>query len=354
MSEPVVGHVAYATEQGLGHVAREFYRHGVVTETLVFRHPDGRPTHVGWYPPDTPVLTHRPFASHHHRDVYGFLERCDVVVFYETPFDWALVTEARRRGVATALVTMYEWFPERPPARFDLYLCPSRLDYDVFSQVAGPSNCVYLPFPAPDPEDVPWRRRGAATRFLHNAGHVGSRHHKGTDEVLRAIPLVRSGDARFTVRFQDAGLAERVLAPFPDVRRDPRVEVALGSVPYGELFSEGDVYLAPEKYNGLSLPLQEAYSAGLAVMTTDRYPTNTWLPNDLLVPPEGTRRVRAAPGHLEVDESVVTPEAVASYVDAWVGKDVGYYSEAGARWRRENSWAALGPRYLELLRGLVR
>lgn len=349
-----VGTVTYMTDQGIAHLARDFYRHGVVTDPLLLRYPRGaRTDHPEWYPPGTPVLATRTGTTSL-QQVRDWMKRVDVVMFVETPFDWELVNYARNCGKKTALVTMYEWFPERPPAAFDLYLCPSLLDYDVFRErtVADrPCNVVHLSVPAPE---LPWARRTTAKRFLHNAGHVGSRNHKGTDTLLTAWNYVKS-DAQLTVRCQSPELLLRLKGSCGGTANPTWDRIKFEhSVPYETLFPpEYDVYVAPERYNGLSLPLQEAFASGMAVVSTDRYPANTWLPRELMVTPTGYNRVRAAPGHLEIDEAQVDPKDLAAKIDAVYGTDVSAYSDAGRAWADANSWAVLGPKYRAALEGLL-
>lgn len=334
-----VGSLGYATEQGLGHLLRDFHRHGVVDSVFVLEHPHYPNKGAEWYPgaPRTPLR--RPDKA----AVWEWAGRQDVLLFFETPFLWDVLLFARQRGVGTALVVMHEWFPERPPAEPDLYLCPSLLDKDYFPQG------TFLPVPAPAGT---WKLRTEARRYLHNAGHVGHGEHKGTRQLLQAMKYVKS-DLRLTVRCQNARQLEK-LAWESGAAGDPRLELVDRSVPYEGLFADHDVYVAPEKWNGLSLPLQEAHAAGLLVMTTERYPATTWLPNEPMITPYSARKARVAPGYLEVDESVLRPEDIAAEMDEWFGKDITAYSERGRRWVEENSWAVLGPKYREALERIVR
>lgn len=347
-----VGCPCYATEQGIGYLGLDFFRAGVVTDPLVFRYPRAaRTDHPEWYPPGTPVVGSRA-GSTNLRQVRDWMRRIDVMLCFETPLDWQLVAYARNRGVKTAVVTMYEWWPESPPARFDLYLCPSLLDHDVFTGLRLPAQ--FLPVPAP--ADAVWTRRTTARRFLHNAGHVGSRNHKGTDTLIRAMEFVES-PLGLTVRCQEEGLIRKLLADYVGTRRDDRIRVVAGNVPRADLFSpDHDVYVAPERYNGLSLPLQEAFAHGMPVVTTDRHPHNSWLPKAPLVAPAGYSRVRVAAGYLEIDEARVEPRELARAMDRIYDAPadvVAGWSDAGRAWAEANSWAALGPKYRAALEGLL-
>lgn len=351
-----IGAVVYATDQGLGHLGLDFYRNGVIDDVAVFRHPSAaRETHLDWYPPGVPVFVGRPFGTRHHAVAKSFLERIDVLLSFETPFCWEFANYSRSKGVKTALMPMLEWFPEQPRHKFDSYLCPSLLDLDVFTGLYGADRCAFIPVPAPD---CTWTRRTTARRFLHNAGHVGSRNHKGTDTLLRAMEFVES-PIELTVRCQDKDVWQRLVSSAAGLAAfgDKRVTVQLGNIPRADLFpTDHDVYVAPERYNGLSLPLQEAFAHGMPVVTTDRYPANAWLPTALMVRPTGYNRVRVAPGYLEMDEAQVNPRDLARVMD-WMYQApadmVMTWSDAGRDWAAENSWAVLGPKYRAALEGLL-
>ena len=334
-----VGSIGYATCQGLGYLMKSFFESGLVTDPVVFRHGSPkRPTHLGWYPPDTLELVGRPFSgSHLDRLVRGV----DVMLFFETPFDWSVLDFCRARGVKTILMPMYEWTPNVWPVKPDAVVCPSLLDLDYFHAEFPAGMAEFIPVPV---ETKYWRSRETATRFLHNAGGIGHREHKGTRQLLEAVPYVKS-DFRLTVRAQDVDDFNRMLDSFPDLRKDDRVTVQVGGIPYEQLWDGHDVLVAPEKFNGLSLPLQEARAAGMLVMTTDRYPHNTWLPRWPLIPVERTQRARVGGTYREFDECVVNPVDVAKTIDALFGCEIREYSEAGRVWAERNSWPALIERY---------
>jgi hypothetical protein len=119
---------------------------------------------------------------------------------------------------------------------------------------------------------------------------------------------------------------------------------------YDELFSEGDTFIFPESFNGLSLPLQEAYSAGMCVMATDRFPMNTWLPREPLIPVEKYRRDNVGGSCVEFDRAVIEPRLIAATIDNWYGRDISHLSSSGRDWAAEHSWEKLKPVYLEELR----
>ena len=344
---------------------KAFWDNGVVTDPVIVRHSAWqRRTHTEWYPPGTPEVPHR--RTFDPAVVGPVLGRVDAMLFFETPFDWSLLPYCRDAGIKTALMPMYEWFPHTPPSWPDLMLCPSLLDLDYFKDRTE-TRAVFLPVPV-DPSR--WRMRTKAERFLHNAGNVGHREHKGTRQLLEAVRYVRSPDFRLTVRAQDTRALRDIARGTAMITAkqalimtrgsatveatDPRVTFEFGERPYETLWDDHDVYVAPEKLNGLSLPLQESYAAGMMLLTTDRYPANTWAPKEGLIPVSEYRRERIAGSYLEFDEAVVRPEAIAAKIDEWVGRDLTYQSKKAHCWANDYSWDDLRPRYLEVFEDLCR
>ena len=332
-----VGMVCYATEQGLGYLAKSFYDAGVVDEVLIFAYPNNRKkNHTEWYPEGTPMVSVRPFVG---REASAFISCVDVVLFFESPFDWKFPERCRIAGVKTVMIPMYEWWPTHPTHKFDAMISPSLLDKDYFPE------STFVPIPV---DGQYWKQRYYAKRFIHNGGGIGSREHKGTRQFLEATKLVKS-NAEMVVRAQDRrALASIYQDVFKTDKRPDNLTVESGSVPYEQLW-DGDVLVAPEKYNGLSLPLQEAYAAGMLVMTTNRYPVNTWLPTRPLIPVYETHKVQVHNGYLEIDESTVRPEDIAAGIDGWYGGNIVEESLKGRIWAEENSWDVLKPVYLKEL-----
>lgn len=331
--------IAYAVRQGLGYLAKSFYDHGVVDDVIVVKHSaPRRVTQLDWYPTGTPMLTKTPFRG---KAVEEFLQRVDVVMFFETPFDWSFPSRCREAGVKTVLIPMHEWFPRglQETHPFDLILAPSLLDRDYLR------DSVFIPIPV---ETKYWRQRDKAIKFLHNAGNIGCREHKGTRQLLEAIHLIKS-EAKVTVRSQDPALLKLIVDETYHGNLPDKLTLEPGEIPYDSLWDGYDVLVAPEKYNGLSLPLAEARAAGMLVMTTNRYPMNTWLPSGPLIPVSRTENARIGKGYLGFVESIVTPEDIAKTIDDWYGKSIFYYSDYSKKWAQLMSWDSLKPAYLEEL-----
>lgn len=346
-----VGCISYATSQGISHLAKNFYDAGVITDVMVYRH-GSRPSHLEWYrkdsEPNYPVeLIQRPFSG---PVVEDFIRSVDVMLFFETPFDWDVIKLIRKLGKRSVIVPMYECTPKRytpivkdhdVSSMPDKWICPSLLDVEYFT------GSPYLPIPlAPD---VPaWQLRTRAENFLHNGGNLGLRGHKGTREIMQAMRYVVS-PIKLTIRAQDErGLHELITAE-PSVKRDDRVTLQYGEIPYAELFDGHDVFLMAEKYNGLSLPLAEARAAGMMVMTSNRFPMHCWLPTLPLIPVARYQRASIGGSYNDYDEAVVDPVAIASKIDEVYGRSIKNYSQSAIQWRESMSWEKLKPEWIKEL-----
>jgi hypothetical protein len=337
----IVGSVIYATSQGLGHLAKSFFDAGVINKVMIYQHPHGEavaPTHTEWYPEGTHVIQSRSIDG---EAVERFLDDVDVVLFFETPFDWAFANRCHERGVKTVIIPMYEWFLERPPHKFDLFINPSLLDQKYFPEG------IHIPIPVEN--HITWSPRKNAVKFLHNAGNIGSKNHKGTLELLKSLAFLTM-PIDLTIRCQKPEGMYKLIREAALPKNCVQPTIVTGEIPREQLFDDQyDVYIAPEKYNGLSLPLQEAFASGMMVMTTNRFPANTWLPTAPLIPASMTRITQVMGGHLKFEESVINPICIAESIEQWYGRNIEQFSFAGLQYAAANSWTILRPEYIEEL-----
>jgi hypothetical protein len=245
---------------------------------------------------------------------------------------------------------MYENTPDPLPVELDQFLCPSLLDLERYKD--RKPRAVAMPVPV----EVPWRPRHRARVFVHNSGNAQGFFRNGTLELLAALPRIRS-PIELIVRMQEPSAltplardrAERARALVEAAGADRRVRLVRETVPFSDLWREGDVFVFPEKWNGLSLPLQEARASGMLVMASDRFPNNAWLPRAPLIPVSGYRK--ASYFDVPFEEAVVDPGDVAATIDRWFDADIGAYSQAGRTWAREHCWDRWRQPYLDALAG---
>ncbi len=191
-----VGTICYATNSGLGLLAKSFYDHGVVTDAMLVRHPH-YVNHEDWYPIEDRFWP---------KQVGEFLSRIDFLLLFEQAVGntWSVVAEASRRNIPVVMMPMYEWTPRPLPVPADLFLCPSKLDQQYYQT----ENYQLVAVPV----DVSWRRRERALRFVHNAGHCGTKFRNGTLSLIEAIQHIQS-PINLTIRCQpDDGKCRQLFA----------------------------------------------------------------------------------------------------------------------------------------------
>lgn len=187
-----------------------------------------------------------------------------------------------------------------------------------------------------------WNERKTAHTFIHSASHGGMSGRKGTQLFLDAIPMVKS-DVKFIIYSW---------RPFES--NDPRLEVKVQNFKnYWQMWREGDVLVYPQDYNGICLPIIEAMTSGLGVITTDIYPFNEYMPKELLFKPRSMYKTRAAPSLMETDAARIDPRDIAAKIDEWANRDISRFSKYGKEWGEQNNWETLGPKIAETLENLV-
>lgn len=245
---------------------------------------------------------------------YNVVEKitADKVVAIETAYDWNVF-----KGRKSILVPMYECTPHPFPVQPDLVIAPSLLDAKFYE------GSTFIPFPV-NREKLPFKERKQANVFVHNTGHGGLGSRNGTKDLLDAMQFVKS-DIKLIINTQT-----------PFTTTDPRVEVRIhDSRDYWENWGEGDVFIFPEKFNGLSMPIQEAMSVGMPVMSTDRYPFNAYLPKEFLIQVSRYERKRIS---ITFQSAVIDPKDIASKIDEWAGKDISKYSQQMNELAQGLSW----------------
>lgn len=309
MKSSRVGAIILATHQGLGVLAKDFFDNGVIDEVLVHPH-SSRENHYEWYP--NRCKTEEELFS-----------KIDTLLLFEEAWDWKVILRAREKGIKTVLMPMYECTRHPLPYQPDVIINPSLLDQQYYP------DGTFIPVPV----KVEHRIRHKAEVFVHNAGNGGLGGRNGTKELLEAMEWVKS-PIKLIVRSQ---------VPIKQIN-DPRIEYRIGT--FDDIWSEGDVFIFPEKFNGLSLPMQEAFASGMAVMGGNRFPINTWLPTEILIPIKGVHKERIA---REIEVAEYDPKHIAQKIDEWYGKDITHLSLAGKKFAEENIWDALIHKYREAL-----
>lgn len=268
-----------------------------------------------------------------------FLKDIDVVIAFETPYNWNLFSKAKEKGVKTVLIPMYEWTDEKSPIDPDLYLCPSMMERDIYKYYPAKSEYFQNPI---DRKVFKFKQREKANVFVFNNGHGGTKGRNGLIELLKAIPLVKS-DVKFIINSQ---------IPIPEIQ-DPRVKINVGNFKIRtELLEEGDVLVFPRMFGALSLPTWEALSCGMPVLSTDIYPFNEMLPKEWFFKPERIEKFQTSPLNRVIDASIVNPQAIADKIDEWANKDITAESQKANEIAEQFNWEKQKDNLLNILKEL--
>lgn len=324
-----VGSIGYATYQGLGLLLKDFYDNKVITDVFTVEHPHH--SNHRWY--SGPKTSIKKFDVNLFR---RFIDGMDVMFFFETPFDDGAVAYCRKVGIKTILMPMYECTNFNGSMPMDLItkiVNPSLLDQNHFPKGKF--------IPVPIPKFVKWRLREQANVFVHNAGYLGLDGRNGTKELLLAMQYVKSPIELIVRSQRDFTIPSEAIG-------DDRIKFIIDTIPSDQLYELGDVFIFPEKFNGLSMPLQEAKAAGMLVMACNRFPINTWTDTDPLIPIVEERATSNSLG-LPILEAVVDPKEIAKMIDAWYGKDITDHSIDGRVFGQLHSWESLGNTYKEFI-----
>jgi hypothetical protein len=325
-----VGFIARADNSGLGTMSWEFSKHIPCTKILVVKN--------GVYQifPERFPGARVTKQSISKEDIAWLFEGIEVLVAFETTYDLTLFKQARKAGIKTIIIPMYECSPPMSILRPDVVICPSKLDFDTY---AGTPETTVLQSPFPvNRQMIPFRKRKIAKVFVHNAGHGGLAERNGTSELLAAIPMVQS-DVKFVIRSQR-----------PIQYSHPKAEILVGNFEkYSDMWGEGDVFIFPHKFDGMSLPIQEALSSGMPVLSTRIYPFTKWMPNDWFFDAEEIIRMRVMGNSPEIEYAVVKPESIARKVDEIANKDISGMSGQADQLADKLSWENLKQFYVQIL-----
>lgn len=314
-----IGSIIRSDNSGLGILAGEFYENGIINKVII-----------------CPNNVYHSFNERFDNSKVGLtseniewlLKDLDVLFCFETPFKYRIVAEAKKREIKTILMPMHEGLTEKLPIGFDLYACPSKLEMELDIEPK-----IFLPVPV-NTKKIKWRLRKKAKVFIHNSGHGGIAGRNGTWELLEAMKYVKS-DIKLIIRSQYHQFKTD----------DPRIECRYENIKdYWDLWNDGDVFIFPEKFNGLSLPVQEAFASGMCVMTTDKEAFD-FLPKKPLLKPEKYIKIMIA---RQVDSAVHNAKDIAKKIDEIANTDITEYSLAGKEWAEQNSWNELKNKYLEI------
>lgn len=239
--------------------------------------------HFEWY--DKRKNAYRIDGFIKDNDINAILNNIDVLLTFEIPYNYQLISVARSRGVKTIIQNNWE-FTDYLMHQYlplpDLLLNHSYWHLDD-QKALWPNITEYCPTPLfiEDFNNICKQNleRAGKKRFLHVAGRGTHLDRNGTHDLIESMKLIpKEIDFELVIKTQTVKI---------DNTNDPRIIVDRSSpVDEKELYRGFDAMIMPRRYGGAALPMNEALASGLPVIMTDIDPNNKILPSYWLVPAE--------------------------------------------------------------------
>lgn len=250
--------------------------------------------------------------------VREFLDSVDVVLCAERPMFDTLADQCIDRKKRLVCIPMQEWMPENLaewPLKVDLFICPTKQCYDDFHDRIP---CFHFPWPV-DTHRFSFQMRKVCNSFLFINGHGGHKGRKGFSVLQEAKRI----------------WPEMPLKVWSQVKRDwpDGVEFLGEAKDPTELYSRGDVLVAPHSVDGIGMELMEALSCGMPVVATDGSPWNE-------LPLVG--RIAATSTRMKIKRTVCwyepDPESLVEICKGVLGKSIEEESINGREWAESREW----------------
>ncbi len=276
-----VGIIARADIMGLGVQSRNWVRllnpHKVIViNSKMFNNNE---QHFEWYQRPNGFIVNGFIKP---GEIAPILNNIDVLLTFEIPYSYQLISAAKVRGVKTIIQNNWEFtdYLKQPQLPLpDLLVNHSYWHLDD-QKALWPDITEYCATPLfiEDYEEIYQQNlaRTGKRRFLHVAGRRTYEDRNGTLDLLEAIKLIPED-----VEFE---LVVKTQTSEVDNIDDPRVVVdKTAPADEKELYRDFDAMIMPRRYGGACLPMNEALASGLPVIMTDIDPNNKVLPAEWLV-----------------------------------------------------------------------
>lgn len=262
----------------------------------------------------------------------AFVEACDVIYTAETTYLPDLHVLCAAAGVRLVVHAMPELYDSGSKPLFDVWAPTSWL------QPLLPASTQLVP--------VPVDRVRCASRPITEVRtmlHVSSPamlDRNGTELVRAALPycqhpfeLLISGPGKPPEPVTVGPVIVRPIEPVRD---------------YWRLYDDVQALVLPRRYGGLSLPMQEAASCGLPIVSINVEPQKRWLCPWLAVPEHRLTSARMKGGQINVWSC--DPKLLAQRIDALVACDPAPAVTASELWAHSLDWERWAGIYRRLLR----
>jgi len=330
----VIGIIGLSNESGLGRLADDFYNH-FDCNILVLNHIKGQ---------DKTKFKNAVYCTGipTNEEITALARESDLLLTFETPFNPNAYSIFKQFKKPTICVTMYEcmqdnqWFWKD----VDVFISCSLPDLQEISL----KNKIYLPIPI-DTERIKFiERSGKIRKILHNAGYMGFQGRNGTTEVIKFMRRYINDDIELKIRGQE----EHNLFAYD--KSDKRITLEAGEIDFDNLYSWGDLFFFPCRFNGLCLPIQEALASGLPVMTSDLIAWTGLIPKEWQIKTITPNNISYGKfievRKIDIDDALVKFE--------WFkNQDLKKLSHQAREIAEKRSWEVMKPKYEKLFKILL-
>lgn len=263
----------------------------------------------------------------------NFLSSVDVVLTAETFYREDFPRRAKRAKVRLVMHANPELWDGGHKPTFDVW---APTDWMVRKL---PNGTTVMPMPV-DRQRCAYRPINFPPRKLLHVSAPAMLDRNGTTLLKQALVHCRMGFDLYVAGPEapdkPAKVGKITVHGVPDLRD------------YWQIYDDMDALVLPRRYGGLSLPMQEAASCGLPIVSLRLPPQKPWLHPLLSVPVEGVARARMKGGIFDVAHCA--PRLLARALDDLVrGRMIDAMVTRSLRWAETLDWAVLGPIYREAL-----
>lgn len=330
-----LGLIVRADEGGLGTQTWEYARHLAADRLLVVQ----VEPHRGEFLPERydtlGAVTHVRFPPESLAPWADFVSECDTILTAETTYLPDLGTMCKRAGtrlVVHANPELWEW-GHYPP--FEVW-APTSWQARTF-----PADTPVIPMPVDRERCAPRPVADRPRRILH---------------VSAPAMLDRNGSHLLKEALASCTVDFELHVSGPEAPAEPAMVGPVKVIPvpsvrnYWNIYEGMDGLVLPRRYGGLCLPMQEAASCGLPIISLAVSPQVMHLAPTLMVPArlQGTARMKGGTFQLHQCD----PQTLAQMLDSYcTGTDLPAQVAASEAWAVQLDWATWAPIYREHLDG---
>ena len=344
-----LGILAYASPTGLGYQTRDYVNHLEPSKILAvdLSQYNMMPVYREWYKDfNTQWVNGIPTNA----DIDTFLNDLDVVFLAETPLNYYLFEEAKRRGIKVFHAYNYEFLdyfkhPEYAPPH--VFAAPTLWNINI---VRGLNKApVYqVPVPVERPEEI--RKITELKRIIHVIGRPAVHDRNGTLSLLSAIEKIgKKYEYVFFLQEPKDGRAVEYFEPvrlrLNELQAKGLIKVHTNILNNSNMYLGADLLVLPRRYGGLCLPMQEALARGIPVIMTNVSPNNFALPSAWLCRASEKAMFR---GHAEIPVYDADVDDLVARIELFSHPEFMTAAHVQATFLGEQlSWEILKPKYLQ-------